>query len=142
MSGGGIPSTFKEVIDSWDCDWLWKELRWTGQGNWIERAIRNKTLVAVTDGSYMNKMYPSMNSCAFILECPKGRGRLTGGFPEPSKAAGAYRGELLGLLAIHLILLAINTIKPDISGLAKIYSDCLGALGQVTKLPENRIPSK
>ena len=57
-------------------------------------------------------------------------------------AAGAYRGELLGLLAIHLILLAINTIKPDISGLVTIYSNCLGALGQVTKLPENRIPSK
>ena len=61
--------------------------------------------------------------------------------PELSKAAGAFRGELLGLLAIHLILLAINTIKPDFSGLVKIYSNCLGALGQVTKLPENRIPS-
>ena len=99
-------------------------------------------LVAVTDGLYMNKIYPSMNSCTFILECTKGQGQLTGSYPELSKAAGAYRGELLGLLAIHLIVLAINTIKQDISGLAKIYSDCLGALGQVTKLPENHIPSK
>ena len=137
-----IPSTFKEVIDSWDCNWLWKELWWTGWGNWIERAIKNKTLVAVTDGLYMNKMYPTMNSCTFILECAKGQGQLTGSFPELSKADGAYRRELLGLLAIHLILLAINTIKPDISGIVKIYSDCLGALGQVTKLPANCIPSK
>jgi len=38
--------------------------------------------------------------------------------------------------------LAINTIKTDISGLAKIYSDCLGALGQVANLPSNQIPSK
>jgi hypothetical protein len=137
-----ISLTFKDVIDSWNCDWLWKDLQWTGRGNWIERAIKDKTLIAVTDGSYMNKMYPSMNSCAFILECTKGQGRLTGGFPELSKAAGAYRGELLGLLAIHLILLAINTIKTDIRGLAKIYSNCLGALSQVTNLPTNRIPSK
>jgi hypothetical protein len=136
------PSTFKDVIDSWNCDWLWKDLQWNGRGNWIERAIKDKTLIAVTDGSYMNNMYPSMNSCAFILECTKGRGRLSGGSPELLKAAGAYRGELLGLLAIHLILLAINTIKKDISGLAKIYSDCLGALSQVTNLPSNRIPSK
>ena len=33
----------------------------------IEKAIKDKTLIAVTDGLYMNKMYPSMNSCAFIL---------------------------------------------------------------------------
>ena len=90
----------------------------------------------------MNKIYPSINSCTFILECTKGQGRLTGGFPELSKVDGAYRGELSGLLAIHLILLAINTIKPDISGLVKIYSDFPGAFGQVKKLPENRIPFK
>jgi hypothetical protein len=66
-----IPTTFKEVIDSWNCNWLWKYLQWTGRGNWIVREIKDNTLIAVTDGSYMNKMYPSMNSCAFILECTK-----------------------------------------------------------------------
>jgi hypothetical protein len=84
----------------------------------------------------MNNMYPSMNSCAFILECTKGRGRLSGGFPEPSKAAGTYRGELLGLLAIHLILFAINTIKTDISGLAKVLLVRLQTYRQ-TKYPPN-----
>ena len=48
--------------------------------------------------------------------------------------ACAYRGELLGLLAIHLILLSVNAVYP-LEGTAVIYSDCLGALGRVRDLP-------
>ena len=83
-----------------------------------------------------------MNSCAFILECSKGQGRLTGAFPEKSMAACAYRGELLGLLVIHLILLSTHKIFPDLTGSVHIYSDCLGALNQVKNLPHDRIPTK
>jgi hypothetical protein len=57
-------------------------------------------------------------------------------------AANAYRGELLGLMAVHLLLLAVNTVSPGLSGSATIYSDCLGALGRVAKLPPYRIPSR
>mmetsp|Transcript_35773 Transcript_35773/g.73112 ORF Transcript_35773/g.73112 Transcript_35773/m.73112 type:complete len:103 (-) Transcript_35773:1065-1373(-) len=53
----------------------------------------------------------------------------------------AYRGELLGLLAIHLILLAVNKLSPSLSGSTQIYSDCLGALHNVEHLPPHRIPS-
>ena len=98
-------------------------------------------LVAVIDGSYMSKLYPHINSCAFIMECSKGPGRLKGAFPEQLMAACAYRGELLGLLTIHLILLSMQTIMPDLTGSTLIHSDCLGALEQVKKLPHDRIPS-
>ena len=47
----------------------------------------------------------------------------------------------MGLLAIHLILLAANKLKPDLQGKVEIVSDCLGALSRITTLPENRIPS-
>jgi hypothetical protein len=43
--------------------------------------------------------------------------------------------------AIHLILLAVNKLDKRLQGRVKIYSDCLGALGRVTSLPENRLPS-
>jgi hypothetical protein len=119
---------------------MWEDLRLTGDDTWIAEAI-HISLVAVTDGSYMNKLYPHMNSCAFILECPKDHGRLTCAFPEQSMVAGAYRGELLGLLAIHLIILIVQKIALDLTGSALIYSDCLGALNQVGKLPHDRIPS-
>ena len=75
------------------------------------------------------------------MECSRGRGRIIGKFPERTLAACVYRGELLGLLAIHLILLAVNKLSPTLSGSTQIYSDCLGALESVENLPPHRIPS-
>ena len=71
-----------------------------------------------------------------------GRGRIVWAFPEQPLAACAYRGELLGLLSIHLILLSVNAVYPELKGMAVIYSDCLGALGRVRDLPPFRIPTR
>ncbi len=87
-----------------------------GDDGWLKAAIRENTLVAVTDGSYMQALYPNMNSCAFILECLQGHGRLTGDFYKQTMAACFYQGELLGLMVIHLILLSITKITPDLTG--------------------------
>jgi len=73
---------------------------------------------------------------------PASRGRIVGSFVEQSSAACAYRGELLGLMAIHLILLAANCTQPQLQGNVTIFSDCLGALNKVAHLPPNRIPSR
>jgi hypothetical protein len=42
--------------------------------------------------------------------------------------ASANRGELLGLMTIHLILLSMNKLHRNLSGSVEIISDCLGAL--------------
>ena len=83
-----------------------------------------------------------MNSCAFILEYTKSRGRLMGALPEQTITACSYCGELIGLLAIHLILLSVSRVAAKLTGSAHIYSDCLGALSKVKNLPPHRIPSK
>ncbi len=57
-------------------------------------------------------------------------------------AACSYCGELISLLAIHLILLSVNKVNPNLLGSVHIYSDCLGALDKVENLPPHRIPSK
>ncbi len=114
----------------------------TGDNGWLEVAIQDSTFVAVTDGSYMRSLYPHMNSCAFILECTQGRGHLIGAFSEQTITACLYRGELLGLMAIHLILLSAIWVAPTLMGSAHIYSDCLGALDKIRNLPPYRIPSK
>jgi hypothetical protein len=49
--------------------------------------------------------------------------------------ANAYRGELLGLMAIHLILLSVNKLHRDLSGSIEIVSDCLSVLKRVMHLP-------
>ncbi len=66
---------------------------------------------------------------------------FAGAFAEASVAADAYRGELLGLMAVHLLFLAVETVSPGLSGSATIYSDCIGAMGRVAKLPPYHIPS-
>ena len=48
----------------------------------------------------------------------------------------------MGLMAVHLILLAVNKVCPTLAGLVDIYADCLGALDKVSSLPPRRIPSR
>ncbi len=110
-------------------------------GAWLSLANSTGTLVAVTDGSYIRELYPNPCSAAFVLECSKGHGRVVGSFSEVLLVANAYRGELLGLMAIHLILLSINKIHQNLLGSVEIVSDCLGALKWVTYLPPYWIPS-
>jgi hypothetical protein len=94
----------------------------------------------MTDGSYMKELYPDILLAAFVIECFRGRGRIWGSFPEVSQCACSYRGELVGLMAIHLILLLINEVNKDLSGFVIMYSDCLGALDKVKNLPPSCIP--
>ena len=137
-----MPSTILEVLSDWGSTWMWKSLRLIGEDHWLEEAIAAGTCVAVTDGSYIKEYYSNICSAAFVFECTEGRGRIVGSFPEQSVAANAYRGELLGLMAIHLILLAANRVNPELQGSVNIVSDCLGALDKVANLPPNRIPTR
>jgi hypothetical protein len=45
-------------------------------------------------------------------------------------------------MAVHLLLLAANTVAPGLAGHVKIYYDCLGALGWVAELPPYCIPNQ
>jgi hypothetical protein len=123
-----IPQTFLDVLHSWGNTWLWNKLSISGGADWLQDAIKEGTLVAVTDGLYIRKLYPNLCSATFVLECAKGQGRMIGSFLESLTVANAYRGELLGLMAIHLILLSINKINCNLSGGVEIVSGCLGAL--------------
>ncbi len=50
-------------------------------------------------------------------------------------AANAYRGELLGLMAAHLVLTGIARLYPDLSDKVEVYSDCAGAIEKLVNLP-------
>jgi len=137
-----VPSTFVQVLRSWGCTWLWEKLNISGGFDWVADAISDGSLLAVTDGSYIRELHPHLCSAAFILECTKGRGKIIGHFSEASLAANAYRGELLGLMSIHLLLLSVNKVHPELQGEVDIVSDCLGALRRVSDLPSYRIPTR
>ncbi len=117
-------------------------MRVVGGTDWLSHAIAGETLVAVTDGSYIREHYPKLCSAAFILECTQGGGRITGALPEALIDANAFQGELLGLMAVHLLSLMVNTFSPGLTGLVRVYSDCLGALSRVAELPPYQVPSR
>ena len=100
----------------------------------------------VTSGSNRwlihKQTFPDLCSTAFILGCTRGKGKVSGAFSKASKVTNAYRGKLLGLMVVHLILLAISMISPKLRGHVQIYSDSLGTLGRVRDLPPNRISKR
>ena len=88
-------SMFRQVLSEWGHTWMWESLNLSGEGEdeagiLLREAIKENTLVAVTNGSYMKELYPDMNSCTFILECSRGRGKMSGAFSEQTMAACVY----------------------------------------------------
>jgi hypothetical protein len=110
------PTTVLEVIHGWKQGWFRKKFEIIGHVEWLVEAIEAGSVLAVADGSYIRELFSGVSSCAFVFECQEGRGRILGKRVEGSDDACAYRGELLGLLAIHLILLVINKLRPDLVG--------------------------
>ena len=70
---------------------------------------------------------------------------MFGSFPECSQGANAYRGELMGLMAIHLILLEAKKVWPSLRGCEVIYSYFLGGDRESSKstaaLHSNQVPA-
>jgi hypothetical protein len=120
---------------------MWENLKWIGKDGWIASSIQDGLCIAVTDGSYMKHLFCTIHSTALVLECQKGRGRPWCSFPEASTTVCSYRGEMVGLMAIHLLLLAVNETHPSLQGSTHLYSDCLGVLEKVGNLPPERIPA-
>ncbi len=116
------PKSFHEVLVKWGCMWMWGNMKWFREDDWIADSIQDGSCIAVTDGSYTKKLFLSIQFAALVIECQQGCGQLWCSFPESSKMVCSYRGELVGLMAIHLLLLAVNKTQPHLQGLVHIYS--------------------
>ena len=117
-------------------------MRYSGTGSWLYHSIAQGTLVCVSDGSFIRELHPDVCSSAIIMECSESKDRLTFSMTDTSPSANAFRGELIGLLAIHLILHSIHKAQPTLKGKVQIYSDCTGALRTILSLPRSGIPPK
>jgi hypothetical protein len=65
-----------DIIKGWGNTWIWENLTIRGEVSWLEDLIKDNSLLAVTDGSYMKDTYPHLNLVAFFFECTNGRGQL------------------------------------------------------------------
>eukprot|EP00804_Cyclotella_cryptica_P003924 CCRYP_016117-RA/>CCRYP_016117-RA protein AED:0.75 eAED:0.75 QI:0/-1/0/1/-1/1/1/0/1178 len=133
---------FVDVLQAWQYPRIWKGLKYSGDGSWMFAAIRSGSLTCVSDGSFLRDLHPKTCSAAIMFECSTSGGQLSLSFADHSPSANAFRGELLGLMAIHLILHSLSTIQPHLTGQVDIYSDCMGALHTLANLPPSRVPPK
>jgi hypothetical protein len=72
-----------DVLRGWEHTWIWNEMKVVGGTEWLSQAIVGGTLIAVTDGSYIQEHYPDLCFAAFILECTHCGGRVVGHFLKP-----------------------------------------------------------
>jgi len=68
------PSDFWGVLHKWQRTWMWDNLQWAGNNDWLPLAISDDSCIAVTDGSYMHDLHATVASAAVVIECTKGRG--------------------------------------------------------------------
>ena len=112
--------SFLDILNSYGGEWMWKDLHMNEDSSWVAECLENNTLVCVTDGLYQKELAPELCSAGWILYCRKSEKCIAGTLVEKSKYASSYRGELLGLLAIRLFLLAVEEyhgVATDGSGL-------------------------
>ena len=132
--------SFLDLLKSWGGKWLWRGLNLNEDPSWAAECLANNTLVCVTDGSYQKELAPDLCSAGWILWCRKSGKCISGTLVEKSTYASSYRGELLGLLAIRLFLLAVEEyygVTTDGSGLVCDNKAALYTFGKESK----RVPS-
>ncbi len=111
-----MATDFREVLAGWGGTWMWEHTSLVGHHTWIATAARNNTLIAATDGSFMCHLAKDTCASAFVLECTRGTSKFTGAFAVSGQSSNAYHGELLGLLAIHLVVHSIQEVSPNLRG--------------------------
>ena len=110
------PSTLKhdsllDVLIEWGCTYMWDSMVIVGKYDWIEKAIANRSCLAVTNGSYMRELYPNVCSTALIFECTDGTGRLIG-FKETPHKIWERRLENEGTRLLHIKGEVMDVYKP------------------------------
>ena len=141
LAGTTDEQTFFEFLRTWGGEWMWANIGNDGTTlDWVVSALSEGTAIWVTDGSYNRETAPHVSGAGWVLYCTATGKRLYGNFYEFSEAAGSYRGELLGLLAIHVLAAAFESFYDIHIGKVKICCDNKGALYKSAE-QRRRIPT-
>ena len=103
--------TVWDLLHSWGGDWMWTSIFFPGNCrdiSWLISGISAGTVIGCADGSFDSKKSSRLCSAGWILYDTSANTHLAGSFCEFSPGAGSYCGEVLGLCAIHLLLLAFQ----------------------------------
>jgi hypothetical protein len=127
--------TFWEFLKSLGGEWMWDCIQ-EGKTDvsWVSAALTTGKFIGVTDGSYDRVHAGTVSGAGWIICCTMTKKLLQGSFYETSPKAGLYRGELLGLVALHTMIVAVAKHFQLTMLVGKICCNNISALGQVGKV--------
>jgi hypothetical protein len=116
--------TFWEYLGQAGGEWMWENV----SGNirdveWVATAMEQGTAVVASDGSFNPKQSTQVCSAGWIVYCRKTKRRIKSSMFEISVDAGSYRGELLGLVAVHTFAIAISIYYKVNKGEVQVICD-------------------
>jgi hypothetical protein len=100
---------------------------------WISTALINGSFIRVTDGSYNREHARTVSGFGWVICCIKSRQLLRGSFFKISPKAGSYRGKLLGLVALHMLIITVAQFLELEAVTGTICCDNISALRQSSK---------
>ena len=98
--------------------------------------MKKNTITWCTDGSYHRKHTPNVSGAGRMAYCTKTNNHMTGSFCEISEDAGSYRGNQLGLCAIHHLIKTLYNFYNTHDWHTTINCDNEGAIKISKKEPE------
>jgi hypothetical protein len=135
--------SFQQHLYSSGGQWMWEHVQLHGNISLIREAFANGTAVCVTDGSYQPSLNDSIRGAGWLIYCKQRQQVLVeGSFVETHTKSNSYRGEILGLLAIHLFSRVIQTffgLAPGKYGV--VCCDNKGAIYQASRRRKRITPS-
>ena len=125
------PLSFWDYLRSQGGEWMWEHVLGDKEDmTWLSNALCNGTVMMVADGSYARDLDPELCATGWIAVCVNTRKQVKGSFFERSLSASAYRGELLGMVALHALIVTVGAVYNLRTHRGSIHCDNLGALGK------------
>ena len=133
--------TFWEYLGQAGGVWMWKNVAGNIRNvEWVATAMEQGTAVVASDGSFNPKQSTQVCSAGWIVYCRKTRNRIKGSMFEISVDAGSFRGELLGLVAVHTLAIAISIYYKVHKGEVQVVCDSTSALKRAKQRPKRVRP--
>lgn len=124
---------FWDFVNDQGGGWLWDYIEGKHDDmSWIASALLDKSAVFVTDGSYNRVLAPDICGAGWVLVSTSSKKMIYGAFHERSNAASSYRGELLGLTAIHHLISFVLEYYTVPKAHGSMHCDNRGALLQAS----------
>ena len=124
------PLGFWDHLTQQGGEWMWDHVLGNKNMDWFRDALLEGTAMMVADGSYSRDLDPHLCGTGWVIVCTRSRNVVKGSFFERSLTASSYRGELLGMVAIHALVATAAAVYDLPVNHGSIHCDNLGALAK------------